>query len=479
MAERRAVSGEFFRTRRGRRAMARELRRDLKRRGVLASGAALTVGAVLAGMGPASAATFTVTNTADAGVGSLRQAVLDANGAAGADDIVFDPTVFNTPQTISLLTGQLQTTGPLTVMGPGASLLTVRRDPGAANFRVFDITAAAVPAVTISGVTITGGVSAAGDGGGINCAGAVGQALNVIDSAITGNSATGTNDGGGIAVGANTALTLQRTVVSGNTAGDGGGGIYLFNINNTTLVDSTISGNTAGAADCEGGALYQFGTATVVIRGTTISGNTCLGATAEGGAIFTTSGTPTITIENSTISGNTSAFTGGGFIRSGTTTGTLAITHSTITLNAANGAATSGGGGIFLPTGFAGATLRNTIVSGNTNANTPDMSAGTVNVNFCAVGNATGWTPSGTSGNNLPFGTNLQLGPLQNNGGPTNTHEPAANAPPVNAGDPAFAPPPDFDQRGTGFARVVGGVLDIGAVERNPVPVELMHYKVE
>src|SRR5436305_12925878 len=37
----------------------------------------------------ASAATFTVTNTADTGPGSLRQAILDANGAAGTDTIAF------------------------------------------------------------------------------------------------------------------------------------------------------------------------------------------------------------------------------------------------------------------------------------------------------------------------------------------------------------------------------------------------------
>jgi len=33
----------------------------------------------------------------------------------------------------------------------------------------------------------------------------------------------------------------------------------------------------------------------------------------------------------------------------------------------------------------------------------------------------------------------------------------------VNAGDPAFAPPPATDQRGV--ARVIGGRIDIGAVE--------------
>src|SRR4051812_32606647 len=40
-------------------------------------------------------ATFTVTNDADAGAGSLRQAILDANARAGADDVAFDPAFFN------------------------------------------------------------------------------------------------------------------------------------------------------------------------------------------------------------------------------------------------------------------------------------------------------------------------------------------------------------------------------------------------
>ncbi len=37
----------------------------------------------------ARAASFTVTNTDDSGPGSLRQAILDANAAAGADTITF------------------------------------------------------------------------------------------------------------------------------------------------------------------------------------------------------------------------------------------------------------------------------------------------------------------------------------------------------------------------------------------------------
>ena len=41
-------------------------------------------------VGIATAATFTVTNTTDTGPGSLRQAITDANAAAGADTIAFN-----------------------------------------------------------------------------------------------------------------------------------------------------------------------------------------------------------------------------------------------------------------------------------------------------------------------------------------------------------------------------------------------------
>jgi hypothetical protein len=49
-------------------------------------------------------ATFTVTNTNDSGAGSLRQAVLDANAAAGADTIVFDASFNGEPGDVIRLT---------------------------------------------------------------------------------------------------------------------------------------------------------------------------------------------------------------------------------------------------------------------------------------------------------------------------------------------------------------------------------------
>src|SRR5262245_16221843 len=70
-------------------------------------------------------ATFTVTNTADAGAGSLRQATLDANALAGADTITFDSAVFNMPHVITLTSGALTTSEFLTIIGPGPDRLTV------------------------------------------------------------------------------------------------------------------------------------------------------------------------------------------------------------------------------------------------------------------------------------------------------------------------------------------------------------------
>src|SRR5690349_21903848 len=71
---------------------------------------------------PASAATFTVVNTNDSGTGSLRQAIIEANGAAGPDDIVFAPTLQGT---IVLTSGQLMVTDSLTIAGPGAGKISV------------------------------------------------------------------------------------------------------------------------------------------------------------------------------------------------------------------------------------------------------------------------------------------------------------------------------------------------------------------
>jgi hypothetical protein len=85
--------------------------------------AALALFAVGAG---ADAATFTVTNTNDAGPGSLRQAILDANALAGADTIAFNIPGAG-PHSIQLLSTLPGVTGPVTIDGytqPGSAANT-------------------------------------------------------------------------------------------------------------------------------------------------------------------------------------------------------------------------------------------------------------------------------------------------------------------------------------------------------------------
>ena len=67
------------------------------------------------------------------------------------------------------------------------------------------------------------------------------------------------------------------------------------------------------------------------------------------------------------------------------------------------------------------------------------------------------------------------LGPLANNGGPTQTHELLTGSPAIDHGAvpvPVF-PGNEFDQRQAGFLRVVNGTVDIGAYEvQAAVPAE-------
>ncbi|PZQ09965.1 MAG: hypothetical protein DI564_16655 [Rhodanobacter denitrificans] len=76
----------------------------------------LLFAAALLAAAAADAATFSVTNTANGGTGSLRQAILDANAAAGADTIEFSIPGAG-PHTISITTSLPGLTGPVTIDG--------------------------------------------------------------------------------------------------------------------------------------------------------------------------------------------------------------------------------------------------------------------------------------------------------------------------------------------------------------------------
>ena len=80
-----------------------------------------------------AAATFTVTSTADSGAGTLRQAIIDANNAGGADTIAFN-IAGSGVHTIALATPLPAITSAATIDGytqTGALVNTLPRRPGA------------------------------------------------------------------------------------------------------------------------------------------------------------------------------------------------------------------------------------------------------------------------------------------------------------------------------------------------------------
>ena len=164
---------------------------------------------------------------------SLREAINAANANADPDVICFAVTgtiTLNANGTLPALNSDMK------ILGPGVNALTVKRDPAAANFRIFTVNNGKT--VTISGLTIRNG---SGTGGILN-----GGTLTVTNSALSGNSAT--SQGGGIAN--QGTLTVTNSTLSGNSAGVGlgfGGGIYNPLGGIVTITNSTLSGNSAGS----------------------------------------------------------------------------------------------------------------------------------------------------------------------------------------------------------------------------------------
>lgn len=456
-------------TRQQRRALEKAHTGKVRKGAAAASGAAVALGALAAAV-PAAAATFNVTNLDDNGAGSLRQAIEDANAAAGADTITFQAGLTGT---ITLTTGQLEITDSVDIQGPGAAALTVSGNNASRVFYLYS--SATTIAVTLSDLTITGGNdsigagvvcfdedltldgvtitgnTSTGDGAGLWADG-FNMDLTIRDSVISGNTSGG--DGGGIYIeDTGGPLLIQRTSITGNDAAGSGGGVYFYDPDDpVTVEDSTISGNSSGAA---GGGIYLYSPddGAWTLRGTTVSGNNA----QAGGGVFLYSPDHGGSIENSTISGNqATAGDGGGIYLYNLYN--FSLQHVTVAGNTASGS----GGGISvvdatLPAG-------NLIVGDNT-AGTDDDLSGAFDLANSLVESPGSATINDLGGNVLS--QDPQLGPLQNNGGTTLTHLPAITSPAVNAGSGAFA----ADQRAT--ARPVGAAVDMGAVEVNPGTIQL------
>jgi predicted outer membrane repeat protein len=294
--------------------------------------------------------------------------------------------------------------------------------------------------------------------------------------------ANGSNNlyGGGVYVSDTGSLTVEDTTFTGNTASQGGA-IYDNSVITMTITDSTITGNSSSSY---GGGIYiRFGN--VAINNSTINGNS---ANNDGGGIYI--GFGDVKVNNSTINDN-SAINGGG-IHNG---GMLYLINSTVSHNMASNQTDNGsGGGIFNSEtltvtnstisdntaytsngGIANnvgstLTLHNSIVANNVAPSHPDCyTDGTATAQNSLEETGTPGQGCLNGPNNLNGDPNL--GHLQDNGGPTETHALLHGSIAINAGDNGLAVDPDsnpllYDQRGAGYPRILGGTVDMGAFEQ-------------
>jgi RTX calcium-binding nonapeptide repeat (4 copies)/Calx-beta domain/Abnormal spindle-like microcephaly-assoc'd, ASPM-SPD-2-Hydin/Protein of unknown function (DUF1573) len=375
--------------------------------------------------------------------GSLRQAMLNAVAFLGADTISFAGA--GASGTINLTAALPEISGAnannTTIDGPGANALTVGRDTGG-DYRIFTVRNGVN--ASFSNLTIANG--RADDGGGI---GNFGGTVSVTNSNMSGNIA---NNGGGITNREGGTLSLINSNFSDNVATNGSG-VVNGNSSTMSIVNSTIAiNNPAGSL---GSAIFNLN-GTVSVTNSTISVNP--GSLGRG--IHNVS-TGTVNITNSTIFGGNSIEEGGAIFNR--QTGTVNITNSTISGNRSD----AFGGGIANPQGIVN--VKNSIIAGNTAPNSPDFGGTLTSEGYNLIGNTSGTTITGTTTGNI-LNVAANLGALQDNGGSTQTMALLANSPAINGGDPNFTPPPNTDQRGTGFNRVNGGRLDIGAFESNFAP---------
>jgi predicted outer membrane repeat protein len=238
----------------------------------------------------------------------------------------------------------------------------------------------------------------------------------------------------------------QTCAISGLTFAHGSTGFSGGAISN--IVSAVSVSNCAfsnNSASNLGGAIANGGV--LMVTGCTFDGNSA----GAGGAIFSLEAT-TCTAMNSTFRGNSGgSIFGGGAIYS---VGELTVVNCTVVGNS--------GGGINAALGTLN--LENTIIADSTGM--PDCASDSP-----PVVNSHNLIKDGSCSPMLTG--DPKLGPLQSNGGPTQTFALLAGSPAIDAGDDSVLGPPfslTTDQRGPGFPRKSGLRVDIGAFELQQGP---------
>lgn len=365
-------------------------------------------------IGASEAQVLVVSNPGDAGVLTLRQAMLDANAnGPGVDDLLFEgfSGVIGVNSPLPTLTGATN------LIGRGASSVSIRRNDAAPDFSL--LTASGPGAIGISGLTLANGrddPAGSGRGGAVDI---TGGALHLNAVEIAGNSAA---LGAGISV-TNADAAIQNSTFAGNASFAGGGIYFQGDDHRLRIEQSTFSGNTASNS---GGAIL-------------------FGANAPDA----NPSAALIEVYSSTISGNSASVQGGGLFLSS---------------NAVNGPST------------ATAILKNTLVSGNTGGNLQvnnGAGAGTGSIASQGFNLSDTVQPQLNQGSDLT-GANAGLGPLANNGGPVRTRALLGGSAAIDAG---LSSGLLFDARGLERRRVLTGIpsvfhdgSDIGAIELQTPP---------
>lgn len=442
---------------------------------------AISLGLIAATTDCIHAATFNVTTANISGPGSLPVAMAQANATAGRNKINISVSgVITLGLALPVVTNSVAITGVAaapTVISGGGTLPLFTFAAGTTN--------------SLSNLVLANGYTTS-SGAAISNA----SILSVSSCVITNHSAT--NGSGGAIINSGV-MAISSSIISGNQAGTGGA---VYNLGTMTLNNSQMTGNKAtnGGAIYNGGSLgisiltisnnlaaagylgsYGGGiynTGTLNISQSTFVTNSAIGVSVGylgdsgssiGGALFIPSGTVTITnstfYQNAAIGGNNpNANRGGsgegGFMYVGD--GNCILVNCTVANNLSiagsgnpSGQAIAGGITVYNTV----VSLINTIVAGNNAANSsPDLKGAFVSSGSNLIGNN-----QGATGLSLFDFQNVaaNLGPLQNNGGPTMTCAPLPGSYAIGYGTSTGAP--KTDQRGV--PRPLNGAYDIGAVQ--------------
>lgn len=423
-------------------------------------------------------AIITVTSTADAGQGSLREAI---TSAISGDEIVLS---FASADSIVLLS-TLTIAKNLTITGPGRDILKILA--GSAGSRVVLLQVQSGYRVTISGLTFSGAIN----GPGIRN---MGSRL-LLENCRLSNNRTGLFNGGWVSPANTSKATLNNCEVINNI---GGGGILNQGANGDSSIlivnYCLIKGNkNEDPVNSKGGGIRNTtlddfnsvkGFGFCYVKNTAIVENIAIGgggiSSSNGGPMI--GGTTLLDMENCTISGNRCESTNPGIRLSGGGVdcflaediyeiSMLRISHCTIANNYVSGTSGVEAMGLELGTNILSLSdsilsIKHTLIAENLSDDpegldiTSSFIPEEIDNNLIGIG-------ARFSGPLLPyvgstgFPLEVKLCPLAMNGGLTPTHSLAGGSPAIDA---ATSTTLMLDQRDS--ARI--GLPDIGAFEYNP-----------